>query len=197
MESLISIFSLVTSFVLAYRVFYQERASISIIQDHGAERSSSFSFDGWSYINSKRSQKYPDQFYGNQFRLISEIIITNNSSLPISIISFTLNDIFFYDSYVDGGKYYLVTTSETTKIHIGSPDSPNSFLKPNFTINPYTSVRGDIFFNFSSLQQFFEMDIHDLKVQTSRGTFNFKLNVPNHLESIRPLDPFSKEDFFS
>ncbi len=195
MEILVSLFSLIISFVLAYRVFFQERASITVIQDHGAARSFSFSFDGWSDINTKRSSKYPDPFYGNQYRILSEVLITNNSSLPISIISFTLNDTLSYDSYVDGGNYYLVTTSEISKTSLGSPDSPINYLTPNFTIDPYTSVRGNIFFNLSNSEDFFKMDNHDLKIHTSRGVFNFELKVPNHIESINPYNPFQDEEF--
>jgi len=195
LEILVSLFSLIISFVLAYRVFYQERASITVIQDHRAARSFSFSFDGWSYTNTKRSPKYPDPFSGNQYRILSEVLITNNSSLPISIISFTLNDALSYDSYVDGGNYYLVTTSETSKTSLGSPDSPINYLKPNFTIDPYTSVRGNIFFNLSYSEDFFKMDNHDLKIHTSKGVFNFELKVPNHIESISPYNPFQDEEF--
>lgn len=197
MEILISLFSLIISFVLAYKVFYQERASISLIQDYKGKRTHSFSFDGWSSTNTKRSPKYPDSFAGSSYRLLSEVVITNNSSLPISIISFTLNDTLSYDAYVDGGNYYLITTRENSKTFLGSPMSPINYLQPNFNIDPYTSVRGNIFFNLGHSENFFKMDIHDLKVQTSRGVFNFKLKVPNHIESIRPQEPFHDEDFLS
>lgn len=195
LESLISIFSLVISFALAYRVFFQERASISLFQDHNASRSYSFSFDGWSSTNSQRSQNYPDTFSSNEFRLLSEVLITNNSSLPISIISFTLNDTLSYDSYVEGGNYYLITLKENSKVCLGSPNSPINYLKPNFTIDPYTTVRGNIFFNLNSFENLFKKDTHDLKVLTSRGVFNFKLDVPNHYETIRPSEPFRDDEF--
>jgi hypothetical protein len=47
-------------------------------------------------------------YWDSDYRVISEIILVNKSSEPISIIEFTLNDKYHFNSYSKPGGYYTI-----------------------------------------------------------------------------------------
>lgn len=137
----------------------------------------------------RTSNELPDKYQLLKYRVLSDVVITNGSSLPISIIDFTLNDKLLFNSYSDPGILYSFkgiqgkvlpehealfgqnVTETTQSFPIG-----DSFLTPILTIPPYTSLRGYLFFKYNNKDDV-NLGKNTLKVQTSRKTFIFDLII--------------------
>ena len=129
----------------------------------------------------------PDVYHQSPFRLIPTVVITNNSSLPITITEFKLSNNSSFGFYSKVGEHYK-TTYQTNIIDFGNGLSgissdpiktlhielnKDNLLKPPFTIKPYESVVGALFFQYK--ESIFGSN--QLKILTSRGAVEFPLQV--------------------
>lgn len=184
----ISIISIVTSIFVAYRTIWISRAKIKVIQTDKAARSVFIkSFDGCykTYPSSINLDKMVNPNIVSV--LLIEVIVTNKSSLPISILEFSTKDFTSnpFTSYSYTKDFFVVTTDSQTKVVFGTSESPLKFIQPEFTLNPYTSERGYIMFWSGFEEEFNTPKEITLKTITSRKTFKFKINIPSSLESIK------------
>ncbi|WP_255257756.1 hypothetical protein [Bacillus cereus] len=140
--------------------------------------------------------KTPDVYWNSDFRVIMDVIITNKSALPISIIEFTLNNQFKFNSYTRPSSEYTVTL-QATKVeqdgmvtHYGGGRKrtfpiEDTWLQPMIDIPPYTSLRGHLLFRFND-----KSDVHignnTLRIITSRKTFSFQVKITEELFSVAP-----------
>lgn len=174
---IISGISLLISLITSWNSWWKSKTSIKIEQTHNATRSLYFkSFD--ASVNDNESDAHP------VFRsvLLIEIIITNRSSLPISVLEFSIDGFPTFDSYSYTKDSFQATLKNGSSIHLGN-DNAIKYLKPEFTIEPYTSERGYIFFWHGAEQ---DLDIDnklDLTVRTSRKEFKAKVKVSGKYES--------------
>ncbi|MEW4325891.1 hypothetical protein Q0N12_04355 [Rossellomorea marisflavi] len=177
--------------------FYRNRASISITQLPGAV--SVLIKPDFTDL------KIPDRYWHNEYRLITDIIITNRSAKPISIIEFTLNKEMTFNSYHVPAKSYDITvkpretyntagtiralgSSEVISYPIGE-----EWLKPLIDLPPYASVRGHLFFHFSNTDMISTHSPNELIITTSRKTFTTDLNVTGtHVSRISPPESIQK-----
>lgn len=138
----------------------------------------------------------PDVYWQNDFRAIIDVIITNKSALPISIIEFTLNNKRTFNSYSKPGDRYCATTKPRNTIHNGVVFSgsehqtiffiEDKWLQPVFDIPPYTSIRGTLFFHFNDPNDVMVGD-NTLEVITSRKNFVFTIKISGNVHSALPL----------
>ena len=144
----ISGISLLISLMIAFRDIWTALRNIKVTQTDDTVRSGFLkSFDGCikSY-----SPDVPHNL-GPNFHsvLLIEIIITNRSSLPISILEFSLPPEYglaSFNSYSDTQDSFKITVDTNSTVHFGYPASPIKYLQPEFTLDPYTSDRGYISF---------------------------------------------------
>lgn len=179
----LSIFSTVTSLFIAYRTIWLSRPNIKIFQtDNGFRSIFIESFDGcrisYSGSNIDKHPHITGKFYGISYLLI-EVIITNQSSLPISILEFKTKDFIAnpFTSYSDTLPNFLITTSKDGSIVLGDKNDPLKYLQPEFTIAPYTSERGYISFSSGTEQKFDTPSEIELEILTSRKTFITKISI--------------------
>lgn len=191
-----SIISIVTSVFIAYRNIWLSRAKIKITQTDKAARSAFLrSYDGCfrSYSSDEDSNDDP----GIVSVLLIEVIITNQSSLPISILEFSTKDFasnaFCSYSYTQDG--FKISTSKNNTVTFGSKNSPLKFIKPEFTLNPYTSNRGYIMF-WSGLEnkEFNSSQDITLITTTSRKEFKNKIRLSDTYESIKKNVKYTTDD---
>lgn len=141
--------------------------------------------------------KTPDVYWNSDFRVIMDVIITNKSALPISIIEFTLNNQFKFNSYTRPSSEYTVTLKaakveqDGVVIHYAEEKKrtfpiEDTWLQPMIDIPPYTSLRGHLLFRFND-----KSDVHignnTLKIITSRKTFSFQVKITDEILSVVPL----------
>lgn len=136
------------------------------------------------------SDSDPDKHHHIPYRVICEVVLTNNSSLPISIIEFNLNNDLIFNSYSQPGSKYEFSSKNIKNLpeheNITSefkndiktqvfPIGPYT-LKPIIKLDPYSSVRGYLYFKFYDKEQV-RVGENKLQVITSRKTFNFDIVV--------------------
>ncbi|MEB6013812.1 hypothetical protein [Enterococcus faecium] len=185
----LSIISIFTAVYTAYRNIWISRAQIKVIQTDKAARSYFIkSFDG-CYRSYSPPIKPEESYEPNIVSvLLIEVIITNKSSLPISILEFSTKDFCAnpFTSYSYTKDFFTITTPQgVTKL--GTPDSPLKFIQPEFTLQPYTSERGYIMFWSGREENFITPQKITLETITSRKIFKAKINIPDHIESIKKM----------
>ncbi|PEM83675.1 hypothetical protein CN639_21505 [Bacillus toyonensis] len=142
-------------------------------------------------------QKTPDVYWHNDFRVIIDVIITNESALPISIIEFTLNNKLNFNSYSQPNNEYSTTTKAGKEVHNGIISFSgnehklifpvnDTWLKPVIDIPPYTSLRGHLFFHFNEIEDV-NIGNNTLEIVTSRKTFFFQVKISESVHSVLPL----------
>lgn len=155
------------------------------------------------YLVDRDQNNHPDVYDQDSYRLIPMICITNNSSYPITITEFKLNNKHLFAFFTKVGSSYEITLKSATKV-IGETilatsnekteslilsDLDKHLIKPPFTIGPYQSVSGFIFFAYNSSL----LGDNLIQIKTSRGTkeANIAVNsqyiskkVPDHLNEI-------------
>lgn len=107
------------------------------------------------------STENPDNYFQYRYRLFPNVVITNNSSIPVTINSFSLNDKYKFSIFTNNAKHYSVTIEtnstkkdEITFYSVGKEKKieialdNNNVLKPVITIAPFESVTGLLFFMF-------------------------------------------------
>lgn len=135
----------------------------------------------------RTSNTKPDVYHQNQFRLIPMVVITNESSNPVTITEIKLNDDSVYGFATKTGSRYETTFQTNIKkvspgitIHtaddtqaIAFEDVDNKVLKIPLTIGPYQSSAGLIMFNYHSSL----IGTNTISIKTSRGVKEFKIVV--------------------
>lgn len=197
-NNLLPISTLVVSLVTFYitlRNHLETRASLKLIQVNKEKATQLLEPD-------RLDNSSPDVYWDSKYRVLSEVIITNNSSKPISIIEFTLNDEFTYNSYTKPGNEYQVTI-RPNKQHkngitffgsslIHAFEVKKNVIVPISTIPPHTSIRGILFFNIGNDKSKINIGENTLKLHTSRKVFVFKLKILEEYYSLlQPEDKFS------
>ncbi len=179
----------ITSLVISLIALYfslknenKEKFSISI--DFFSEKHTEWLVD-------RKSTTEPDVYYQNKFRYFPIVVITNNSSLPITINRFKINNTIEFSPFARIGSDYKVTyeggnfVEFNTKFYSVGPtrtmnlDSIKGFIDLPVTIKPYESITGLLFFDYN------DSIVGDniLSVETSRGSKNFPLIVTSQLIS--------------
>ncbi|MFJ8521423.1 hypothetical protein [Bacillus cereus] len=177
------------TFFITFANFWRNRAKIECIQPDGVSA---------HIIQPDRIDlETPDVYWQSDFRVIMDVIITNKSALPISIIEFKLNNRFKFNSYSKPGTEYPVTTKSAKQIHnnIEFYDGDerklefqisDKWLQPIIDIPPYTSLRGHLFFHASDTNDL-NIGENTLEIVTSRKKFSFQVKLNNKLNSVIPL----------
>lgn len=147
----------------------------------------------------------PDNYWDSEYRVISDVVVTNRSSKPISIIEFRLNDTYIFNSYTKPGANYSVTLIPIKKEYPGGITTygeslshnfaiSNKWLNPIFDVPPYTSLRGYIFFNIKDNEENVKIGKNKLTVLTSRDKLVTTLEVFLNYDSVlQQQDKFSRD----
>ncbi|TWW13938.1 hypothetical protein LABALGNA3A7_01820 [Dellaglioa algida] len=184
----------ITNFLLALFAFYftfskfrNEKANITLRYTNIIRET----------LVDRESDSLPDVYWQDKYRLIVPIVITNNSSKPISIYSFFINNTYEFNMYTKvGGDYTTTTKTNISKskgiTHISnSPvnqtkdflDHKNTLI-PVFTLDAYGSRAGVLMFHYdSSLRK-----DNKLIVKTSRKDFTFDIGIEKWITSVIQTD---------
>lgn len=177
---IISLLSLGVSVFVASTNYWRSRPKIKIKQSENENRSWILkTYDGL-YAAVKHQSIKPKM---GSIALV-EVIITNDSSLPISILEFQIEGAHPFQSYTYTNEKYKITPEYGAPIHISSPDDPLNYLKPEFTLGPYTSIRGHILFWMYDKESI-QPGVHRMAVVTSRKKFTYKIKISDTLESAK------------
>ena len=133
--------------------------------------------DNSEWLVDRLSNNNPDVYFFNQYRLFLTIVITNNSSLPVTIKEFSINEDIIYNSFSRLENEYKVTIKNDIEevapgITVGGQGksvvaeiNDSQYLLPPITIKTYESVVGVIGFHYNESI----VGTNLLKVNTSRG----------------------------
>ena len=201
---IISAVSLLISAFVAYRNIWLSRAKLDIVQtDKGARSTFIQTYDGCK--KSFSGDVSPSDVLHNHedpyivSSLLVEVILTNKSSLPISILEFSTNSFTSdsFSSYSPTIGSFVITTEEvpsSKKTTIGL-DKPIKYLQPEFTIAPYTSERGYILFWSGFEAESFKTPVEiNLDIKTSRRNFKTRVKITDTLNSIKPRIKYYQDD---
>ena len=144
-------------------------------------------------IVDRESNELPDVYHQDKYRFIPTIVITNNSSLPITITSFKLNNKFSFDYFSRIGNEYKITLKDNKQIidnrvvsfipqdnlEIIYECNGDAILKPVFTLQPYESTTGIIIFHYNTSQR----GDCNIQIETSRGNSNIQFKISTIQES--------------
>lgn len=172
-SDVISLIALSFSFFVLLENVYRSWAKIKIKQTNHIVFES---FDGSHYAPDDSDPLSP--FY-DSIGLV-EVIITNNSSLPLSFLEFKSSGSVSFSSISETKDWYSATKKDGNKLYFGRPNDPLKYLTPEFTLDPYTSIRGYLFFWITDLDEFKKKQ--KLTIITSRKSFSKKLNI-NYITS--------------
>lgn len=87
-----------------------------------------------------------------------------------------------FTSYSYTNENYMVTPEYGGSISISAPDDSLSYLKPEFTLGPYTSTRGHILFWMHDKKSI-QPGTHKMTVVTSRKKFAHEIKIGIAFES--------------
>ncbi|WP_217563222.1 hypothetical protein, partial [Paenibacillus sp. GbtcB18] len=178
----------IATFIITFKNFWRNRANIECIQ---LENSMAVVLKP-----DRIDTKTPDVYWDSDYRVIMDVIITNKSALPISIIEFTLNNTSKFNSYSKPSPEYNVTIQPGKQeqdgiIHYAEEEIlffpiEDSWLQPVIDIPPYTSLRGHLLFRFNDKSEV-HIGNNMLEVITSRKTFSFQVKITKEALSAIPL----------
>ncbi len=178
----------IATFIITFKNFWRNRANIECTQ---IENSIAVLLKP-----DKIDTNTPDVYWDSDYRVIMDVIITNKSALPISIIEFTLNNTSKFNSYSKHSPEYIVTTQPGKQeqdgiIHYAEEKKhifqmEDSWLQPIINIPPYTSFRGHLLFRFNDKSEV-HIGNNTLEVITSRETFSFQVKITKEILSVIPL----------
>ncbi|MGN7309897.1 hypothetical protein ACTHQ4_02255 [Alkalicoccobacillus gibsonii] len=173
----ISLASLAISLFVASNSYYRSKPRIKIMQMNDAS--------GSFYIKSYDGVHAPVKVITLSPKMeriaLVDVVITNQSSLPISIIEFRIENSMPFNSDSHTIKNFTFTYKNNSKVYLGSSDKPLKYIKPLCTLSPYTSEEGYLSFWLDSDNSFPEET--KLTIITSRKDFNKTIYIKNHYES--------------
>lgn len=194
-----TLFTSIATFLITFRNHWETRTRLEVIQ-LGRQKTSIL-------IKPDRTDaETPDVYWDAEYRVLSEVIITNKSSKPISIIEFQLNNKYSFNSYTAPGECYTITlqpsrikddngvtsclgTSKTISFTL-----KDFWLQPVLTIPPHTSIRGYLFFNLRNDHSDVQLGKNELSVLTSRKTIKYPLTIyKEYLSLLPPEEQFSQD----
>ncbi|EMF0097275.1 hypothetical protein OUS07_002725, partial [Enterococcus hirae] len=133
------------------------------------------------------SNDTPDKYQHTKYRLFPNVVLTNNSSRPITLIDFQLNNEEAYTLFTEYGNSYT-TTYQTNKTELGNgviaftTDNEEAItyvlnkkhmINPPITLAPYESATGILFFHYNQSL----VGTNKLNIRTSRGIKTVPLTV--------------------
>jgi hypothetical protein len=124
---------------------------------------------------------------------LAEICITNESSLPISVINFHIDGASAFDSYSNTIDYLKATVDPLLQFSAGNENNKIKYLKPEFTLDPYTTKRGFLFFWMTNEDSVKPNVNIPLIISTSRKTFSFYIRFSDSYESIKKHKHIDKD----
>lgn len=127
-------------------------------------------------LPNRKGENSPDKYSSYLYRVILDVVITNKSSKPISIIACSLGALDIkYTHYMNPG-IYRVNDGKITYTY--DLTKTNSFNFP-ITLAPYESLESNLVFlvNNKNDIELGECSSNQLKLITSRGTSSFKLPI--------------------
>src|SRR5699024_3447860 len=134
---------LLISLLVAFNSYYRSKAKISINQLENSQSWILRSYDGSYAATPKQSTGVNTPVVPKMSSItFLEIIITNQSTLPISILEFKLEGAKEFNSYSHLQRNVKVTLENGSQLLIDSEDDRIPYLQPEFTLSPYTSRRG-------------------------------------------------------
>lgn len=189
-----TLFTSVSTFCILYLNYQESKPNISITQLENENSSVIIKPD-------RPTKEMPDVYWDSEYRVLSEVVITNKSSKPISIIEFKLNNTYFFNNYTKPGEKYEVTIKPgRTKLPSNVYSYGDSktliypinehWLQPVITIPPHVSIRGYLFFNIKDIENVW-LGENILTTMTSRKEFSHKIMIfQKHETQILPEDQF-------
>lgn len=127
-------------------------------------------------LPNRKDENSPDKYGSYLYRVILDVVITNKSSKPISIIACSLGSLDIkYTHYMKPG-IYRVNSGKYTYTY--DMTETNSFNFP-ITLAPYESLESNLVFlmNNENDIDLGENSRNQLKLITSRGTKKFRLPI--------------------
>lgn len=147
------------------------------------------------YLVDRGSDEEPDPYWQAKYRYFPKVVLSNNSSHPITIYGFILNGDYLFDIDSEYGEHYTTTTTTNrtekngiisvnmdpiTKLKI--PLSNTQVLKPVFTLKPFESCSGYLFFWYDEALP----EKNKLTIRTSRKNFSKTVKVDDIQKSVNP-----------
>lgn len=133
----------------------------------------------------RKSDTIPDVYDRKQFRLLPYVVISNNSSYPVTIVSMSLNDQIDFGLFTRIGDKYEVTygvNSEKQPISIIYELDQDKVLKPPFELHEFQAKAGILMFPYNSS---LVSKTNIISIVTSRGTEHFKLPPLKNVASLQ------------
>lgn len=145
------------------------------------------------WIVDRTEDTVPDGYWQDNYRLILPVVITNESSLPVTVINFKLNNqhIFAIDSDIENT--YKVTQNNKSHLRrVFKVSEKDKLLQPVFTIGPFEAVVGYVVFHYNKSQ----LGNNTLTINTSRGPTEVKFKLHSVLESKLKTDYEPPHEYF-
>lgn len=194
-----STIGIVVSIFIGLVNYYSSKPKLSIITPASELQKCIFEPD-------RNSANDPDKFFNYKYRIFIDLIINNQSRMPISIYEIRLNDDLKITPYNDMGDSYELT------IDNGQRDLGNGIkgygpnrkmgitingnqLQPIINLNPYSSIRGMLVFKYNHEISKFLKNKQQLKVLTPIKTFSFSIDAFQYFDNHRlPQDQWHSEN---
>ncbi|MEG0619190.1 MAG: hypothetical protein RR557_07825 [Bacilli bacterium] len=137
------------------------------------------------WLVDRDSDDNPDVYFFEKYRFFSTLVITNNSSLPITITEFYINEKIVFNLFSLINNNYQVTIKNNMEEispgiygdgdgkKIGITIKDDELLLPPITIKPYESVVGTIGFHYNTSI----IGNNTLHLKTSRGIKHVPLSI--------------------
>ncbi len=135
----------------------------------------------------RNSKDNPDVYYHDKYRFLPTVVLTNESSNPVTVIDVKLNHSATFNFHTKVGERYETTfqTNVTTSEHgfdMISADKIEKIVIDNadelslslpLTIGPYQSVTGLLMFHYQSSI----VGNNTITINTSRGSKEYEITV--------------------
>lgn len=155
MISFISIVFSTIAFIFSVKNEYKKKTNLKVTL---LDKHKSFEL-----VVDRENEYTPDVYFSDKYRFLPIISISNESSLPISIIDFSLNNDATFTNFTKVGKLYRVTHNTMWTIgkmgvqHLSNSEeyieydlTNTPILKPPFTLQPYEATVGIIVFSYKN-----------------------------------------------
>ncbi|MFT8411915.1 MAG: hypothetical protein ABF743_06040 [Schleiferilactobacillus perolens] len=145
--SILSVLIAIFSFCISASLYMRSRPKL-IVQQRAINETSAVIEPDFS--------DSPDVYTGRRYRVLAEVTIKNQSSQPISVLSFRLNDFFEYNEFTKPGKKYTVTTLADRTTRNGMTmfrgnstikmfPIENMWIHPVLRLEPFEAKQGYLF----------------------------------------------------
>ncbi|TXJ63784.1 hypothetical protein [Lacticaseibacillus paracasei] len=193
--SLVSLVFAIASFGLAFKGYQRGKPKIKVSQT--IKKGSSMLIEpSWS------GDDDPDIYTDRRYRVLMEVSIRNQSSNPIAISTFTLNNHFTYGPYALPGSRYeveeraakhsygsLITYGGNSKIFGWTVG--NQWIRPVVHLKPFDIVKGYIFWPvYEDELKFIHLNgKNTLTIETTFKNFDINVEIPEFIQRDSELSP--------